>query len=270
MILLTVFIACNSRKDRVIAQVYHYKLYNSELNALMPVGLSVEDSITLANDYVDRWIKEKLILHEAEKKLTPFEKDFEKEMSNYRNILLINKYYEKIWNSDSSHFNITNEDIAEFSHSLDNRYTVEKEIVRANYVKLPNTSNHFSKVREIFFDDDLRDERKQELSELLGDTIEYLIDDDAWLYLDDLQNEVAFEISIDESNKMIQHIEKTIGDNTIFLVILDYRSQRSVNETNEERAAAEMLLINQRKSQFVNSYIEKLYEKALKDGKIVQ
>lgn len=263
-------VSCHSRKDRVVAQVYQYKLYNSELQNIMPSGLSPEDSMVLVNDYVENWIKEKLILHEAEKKLTPFEKNFEREISNYRDILLINKYYEKLWKSDTSNLKITDKDVSDFSKSLDTRYTVEKEIVRVNYVKMPSNSSDLPRVREILFNENLRRENKQELSDMLGDTIEYLLDDDAWLYLDDLQNEVAFEISVGENGAKPKCIEKRVGDNVIFIVILDYRSQRSVNETSEERAAAEMLLLNQRRSQFINDYVEKLYEKALKEGKIVQ
>ena len=47
--------------------------------AAMPVGLSKEDSLTLVRDFIDSWVKEKLVLHEAEKNLTPREKNFEME-----------------------------------------------------------------------------------------------------------------------------------------------------------------------------------------------
>lgn len=255
-----------------MAQVYQYKLYASEIQAFIPQGLSPDDSTVLVRDYIDSWIKEKLILHEAERKLSPKEKNFDKEMTAYRNTLLMNKYYDKLWRKDTTHAQITDKEIADFERSLDSRYTVEKEIVRVNYVKMPTNTPALEPVRKVLFNEKLRKEGKESLAQILGDTIEYLLDDDAWLYLDDLQNEVAFEINAEPAadGKNIQHIEKTVGDNTVLLVILDYRSQRSVNETNEERAAAEMLLINQRKTQFINQYIQDLYDKAVKDGVVVQ
>ena len=89
--------------------------------------------------------------------------------------------------------------------------------------------------------------------------------------LDDLQNEVAFEIDAQPVTKgNVRRIEKVVGDQDVLLVILDYRSQRSVNETKEERAAAGMLLMNQRRTQLINQYVQDLYDKALKEGKIVQ
>jgi len=256
----------------VVAQVYQYKLYASEVTQGMPVGLTQEDSLALVRDYIDSWVKEKLILHEAEQKLSPREKNFTKELTEYRNSLLIQKYYDKLWNRDTNLSRVTDREISEFAHSLDNRYTVEKEIVRVNYIKVPTHWSQLSKVKDILFNEASRQDEKEALVELLGDSIEYLLDDDAWLYLDDLQNEVAFQIEVPDlsGGDHVARIMKEVGENTVLLVILDYRSQRSVNETKEERAAAGMLLMNQRKTQFINQYIQELYDKAVKSGAVVQ
>lgn len=271
-ILIIFCTGCRKKDDPVVAQVYQYKLYASEVRSGMPVGLSPDDSLAMVRDYIDSWVKEKLVLHEAEKHLTPREKNFDKEMTEYRNSLLINRYYEKLWRKDTLSNKITSGEISEFARSLDSRYTVDKEIVRVNYAKIPTGNSAVSKAKEILFDESRRHEEKERLVSLLGDTIEYLLDDDAWLYLDDLQNEVSFQIDAEKAaNKgEIVKIEKEVGDNTILLVILDYRSQRSVNETKEERAAAGMLLMNQRKAEYINRYIQELYDKAVKEGEIVQ
>ena len=269
---LVVLASCHRKEDPVVAQVYQYKLYASEIRTAMPVGLSQDDSLVLVRDFIDSWVKEKLVLHEAEKKLSPREKNFDKEMSDYRNALIINKYYDKLWMGDTADNSISEQEISAFARSLDSRYTVEKEIVRVNYVKIPTSSAELPQVKAILFDENRRKEEKESLVAMLGDTIEYLLDDDAWLYLDDLQNEVSFEIDAQKAAERgnVLHIEKAVGDQTVLLAILDYRSQRSVNETKEERAAAGMLLMNQRKAQFINQYVQELYDKAVKAGKIVQ
>ena len=269
-LLLAVCTACRRNADPVVAQVYQYKLYASEVRQGMPVGLSQEDSLTLVRDYIDNWVKEKLVLHEAEKKLSPREKNFDKEMMDYRNSLLINRYYDKLWQRDTANNRVTDREISDFAHTLDSRYTVDKEIVRVNYVKLPAHSNLLEPVKSLLFDESRRVDEKETLVAMLGDSIEYLLDDEAWLYLDDLQNEVAFEIDASSAKGDNRRIEKEVGGQKVLLVILDYRSQRSVNETKEERAAAGMLLMNQRRTQFINQYVQDLYDKALKEGKIVQ
>lgn len=271
-LLLLVCASCHRKSDPVVAQVYQYKLYASEVRQGMPVGLSQEDSLTLVRDFIDTWVKEKLVLHEAEKNLSPREKNFDKEMMDYRNSLLINRYYDKLWRNDTADNAVTDREISDFVRSFDSRYTVDKEIVRVNYVKLPANSTLLDPVKNLLFDERKRVEEKEALVAMLGDTIEYLLDDDAWLYLDDLQNEVAFEIDAQKvaGKGEKARIEELVGDQKVLLVILDYRSQRSVNETKEERAAAGMLLSNQRKTQFINQYVQDLYDKAVKEGKVVQ
>lgn len=269
-VVLVLCASCRRNADPVVAQVYQYKLYSSEVQAGMPSGLSKEDSLVLVRDFIDNWVKEKLVLHEAEHRLSPREKNFDRELTEYRNSLLIQRYLDKIWMTDTANNTVSEQAISDFARSLDDRYTVEKEIVRVNYVKIPTRSDKLPLVKEILFNEDRRVEQKEALVTMLGDSIEYLVDDDEWLYLDDLQNEISFQIDLQKYNGSVMRVEKEVGENTVLLVILDYRSQRSVNETKEERAAAGMLLTNQRRTQYVNQYIQDLYDRALKEGKIVQ
>ena len=258
--------ACSQRdKDKVVAQIYYSKLYQSEVRANIPSGLSLEDSTAMVNEFIDNWIKEQLILHEAEKKLSLKDKNFDKELTDYRNNLLINAYYDKLA-EQSGICNVTDAELNHFYKNFDKRYTVDKEIVKANYVKLSKGSPLIPKVKEILFDSERRDNEKEELIKILGDSIEYLLEDQ-WLYLDDIENEIAFEFDAASPNRQI---EKESGDYHYLLVILDYKSQRSVNETEAEKAAARMMLINQKKRQFIDDYVNKLYEKAMKDGAIIQ
>ena len=252
--------------------MYQYKLYTSEVQAGMPFGLSQDDSLAMVRDFIDNWVKEKLVLHEAERHLSPREKNFDREMTEYRNSLLLQRYLDKIWLEDTARNAVSEKEITDFARSLDDRYTVDKEIVRVNYVKMPTRSDKLPQVREILFDETRRTEQKDALVTMLGDSIEYLLDDDEWLYLDDLQNEVAFQIDVQKSGGQgkVMRIEKEVGENTVLLLILDYRSQRSVNETKEERAAAGMLLMNRRRTQVINQYVQELYDRAMKEGKIVQ
>ena len=269
-VVLVLCASCRRNADPVVAQVYQYKLYSSEVQAGMPSGLSKEDSLVLVRDFIDNWVKEKLVLHEAEHRLSPREKNFDRELTEYRNSLLIQRYLDKIWMTDTANNTVSEQAISDFARSLDDRYTVEKEIVRVNYVKMPTRSDKLPLVKEILFNEDQRVAKKEALVTMLGDSIEYLVDNDEWLYLDDLQNEISFQIDLQKYDGSVLRIEKEVGENTVLLVILDYRSQRSVNETKEERAAAGMLLMNQRRSQYVNQFLQDLYDRALKEGKIVQ
>ncbi len=271
LLLLTASIlasSCSNKRDKVVAQVYYHKLYQSEIAKAMPKGLSPNDSLALVNDFIDDWIREQLLLHEAEKKLSVKEKNFDKQLEEYRNNLLVNTYYEKLI-SDTSNFKITENDLKTFMKSFDKRYTVDKEIVRVNYVKLSKGSKLIEPVKSILFNDQKRVSDKEVLAKMLGDSIEYMIDDEAWLYLDDIQNELSFDIPEDVTSNH-KRVEKEIGESHYLLVVLDYKNQRSVNETEDELAAAKMMLLNQRKQQFIEKHVEELFKKAQKEGVIIR
>lgn len=259
--------SCNKR-DKVVAQVYYHKLYESEIKEMMPLGLSPTDSMALVQDYIDHWIKEKLVIHEAEKRLTPREKNFDRSIEKYRNNLLINAYYDKLM-QDTNAIQITEKELKDFTKSFDKRYTIDKEIVKANYVKLSKKSRLIEPIKSILFDENRRVSEKEVLVKLLGDSVEYLIDDEAWLYLDDIQNELSFEIP-ESTISEHKHMEKEVGNYHYLVVILDYKNQRSVNETTEEQAAAKMMLLNHRKQEYIKQNIDDLYKKALQRGDILQ
>lgn len=265
---LVLLSSCSKQKDKVLAQVYYHKLYQSEVAKAIPAGLSSNDSLAMLNDFIDDWIREQLLLHEAEKKLSVKEKNFDRQIEEYRNNLLVNKYYEKIL-SDTNTFKVSEKELKDFMKSFDKRYTVEKEIVRVNYVKLSKGSKLIAPVKSILFDENKRVSEKDALAQLLSDSIEYLIDDDAWLYLDDIQNEISFDIPKDVTTNHT-HIEKEIGNSHYLLVILDYKNQRSVNETDEEVASAKMMLLNQKRRAYIEKHIDDLYVKAQKEGVIIQ
>ena len=72
----------------VIAEVGSEKLYRSDLNAIIPKGISQEDSTYLAKQYINTWAAEMVFLGIAEEQLSKTETDVTKELEDYRTSLL--------------------------------------------------------------------------------------------------------------------------------------------------------------------------------------
>ncbi len=270
LILFTIvflFTSCR-HKDPIVAEVYHATLYQSQVTAQIPDGYSKADSMALAKLLINEWIREQVILHEAEKELSVKEKNFEKELADYKNSLMINAFYNHIA-QDSSIFEISDDELQAFLRKYESRYTVNREIIKINYVKTSKHSKIINPVKELLFDDERRQSEKNLIENLCADSIEYFLEDNTWLYLDDIQNEFPIEIKNKESilsqNKFI---ETEDNDYHYLIVFLDYKSQRTLNETEDEISAARMMLTQQKKQAYINQKIEELYEKALNSGKI--
>ena len=72
----------------VVAKLGEHKLYLSELEKVIPNGISPEDSAGLANLYINSWATGKAFQDIAEQKLSKEEKDVSKELEDYRQSLL--------------------------------------------------------------------------------------------------------------------------------------------------------------------------------------
>ncbi len=256
------------KKDRIVAQVYYHKLYLSEVCENIPEGLSPDDSVSLFNAYVDSWIKEQLVLHEAEKKLSLREKSFGRQLEECRKSLLIDAYFQKLA-SENTVDDVSAEEMRAFNRMFDNRYSVDREIVKVNYVKLSRNSKLIAPVKDILFNENRRKSEKQALAKMLGDSVEYMIDDSTWLYLEDVQAELPFEVA-KNVDQQYQYVEKEEKGFHYLMVVLDHKEQRSVNETEEEREAARMMIAGQKKRARIDGYVDSLYRKAIQDRIVIR
>lgn len=58
----------------VVARLGDHKLYRSELDDVIPKGTSPEDSVNLANLYINSWVKDKAFLDIAQQRLSKEER----------------------------------------------------------------------------------------------------------------------------------------------------------------------------------------------------
>lgn len=266
-ILLT---ACRQKDDHVVAQVYSHKLYASEVQALLPSGLPTEDSLAFASRIIDSWINDQIILIEAEKTLKMRDKNFQKELTEYRNALIRNKYLEHLA-SDTNALYVTDNEVRATIAQARTNYVNEKEIVRINYVKVSQESPIKEKIKEILFDEERRLIEKDKIADLCGDSVEYFIDDDTWLFWDDIQMEVDIDIP-NKSEDYIQpeYIEKNSNDACYLIVILGYKSEQTGADSRDYFESVRTMLIQKKKTEYINKTINELYQKAEKEGKIAR
>ena len=96
LLLIGIFtLSCNNSnrgQEKVVAEVGENKLFASDLSDIIPSDMSSGDSILLADDYINKWIKQELLIQKANENLTPQQKDVNRELREYRNSLIIYKY----------------------------------------------------------------------------------------------------------------------------------------------------------------------------------
>lgn len=136
----------NDDKGIILAKVYNKTLYSLELDGLFPEGATASDSLNFLNAYVEKWVKEALVLHEAELHI-PNDLDIDKLVRAYRASLIQNSY-EEVLVQELLDSTISQAELTEFYEKNKEQYQLETAIIRCHFLKVPLPVPDAGKVRQ--------------------------------------------------------------------------------------------------------------------------
>ena len=116
-----------------VARVYDTYLYRSDLRNIVPKGSSPQDSTAIVSRYIDAWITRQLILKTAQMNMP--EGDLEKEIADFRELLLTGRYEQKII-SERLDTLVNESEIEEYYQANKNNFTLDKDILCWSYLSV--------------------------------------------------------------------------------------------------------------------------------------
>ena len=123
----------------VLAQAEGVKLYRAELDALIPKGLSPEDSTELARKYITTWASDLIYQKVAQQQLSKSERDVTKELEDYRKSLL--KYrYEQLYVNERLDTAVADELVEEYYAAHPEKFMLQRPLLRARYLNIAKDS----------------------------------------------------------------------------------------------------------------------------------
>lgn len=142
--------------DEAVAQVGQVKLYRSELDKVIPKGVSQEDSTRLAQQYINTWAYDMVFVNIAEEQLSKAEKDVTKELEDYRKSLL--KYrYEQLYVNERLDTSVTDDMVEEYYNAHQDKFILERPVVKARYLNISADSPNLEPIRRRMSSDDASD-----------------------------------------------------------------------------------------------------------------
>lgn len=134
-------------KGDVVAQVGSEKLYRSEVDALIPKGMSPEDSVMLVNRYINSWAADRVYLKIAEQQLSKSEQDVTKELEDYRKSLL--KYrYEQLYVNERLDTAVSMDHIEEYYLAHQDKFVLDRPVVKARFLNIVEDSPMLKQIRK--------------------------------------------------------------------------------------------------------------------------
>ncbi|HET6992731.1 MAG TPA: hypothetical protein VFJ43_15460, partial [Bacteroidia bacterium] len=174
-----------------MARAFDYKLYTSDLLDVIPAGLAPDDSARRAENFINAWVKEKLLIHKAETNLGKEQKNVDKQLADYRNSLIIYAYEKELVRQKLDTV-IADDVIQKFYDEHPNDFELKDNILKVIYVKVDKKTPNIAKLRTLIQSDKPQDRTELEsYCKQFGQN--YFLDDNVWLLFDDLLKEVPIE-----------------------------------------------------------------------------
>ena len=252
----------------VIAQVGNEKLYRSDLNAVIPKGITQEDSIYLAKQYINTWATELVFLGIAEQQLSKSEKDVTKELEDYRKSLL--KYrYEQLYVNERLDTAVTDDMVEEYYNAHLDKFVLGRPLVKARFLSIADDSPAKDQIRKRMSSDEV--EALVEADSLAySSAYKFTTWSDAWVDVTVLSREFPMDYESMLGQVRNRWVEKV---DTLGVARLAYISNilRKGEVAPIEYAAPSIrdIIISSRKQALISSLERDLLNDARENGKFV-
>jgi hypothetical protein len=268
LIILLVFAAsCSTffkkKNERVLARVYDDYLYESELKGVVAPGTLAKDSLVLTRSFIDSWVRQRLIIQQAEKNLTSSQMDFTTQLENYKNSLTIYAYENALVKQKLDTL-ITEEETQNYYDANQQNFLLKDNIVQIQYVKLPLKSPAAKQIKKLLNSGDPEDQNK--LADLCEkNASDYFLDSENWLLFSDLLKQIPLK-TYNQEEFLQNHREFAYQDSLYDYLVRfkDFKIKESVSPLNFEKQRIRDIILNKRKIELIGRMQEDIFSSAQK------
>lgn len=265
------FCACNllpsEKNGQILAECYGKYLYKDELHGIIAPGTSGNDSIAMARQYIENWVMQQVMLHQAEKNLNADQKDFKDQLESYHNSLVIYAYESELIKQKLD-TTITETQLEEFYENNKQNFQLLENIVRVRYVKIPaaiaknGLTNTIQKLLKSEKSDDV-----EKLADLCDKSLlTCYVNDEDWIRFDDLLKDVPIDTDNQEDFLKNRTFYETKDSMFVYQIrFVEVKTKEGVSPLSFETDNIKSIILNQRKIELMNKMQKEVFQEALKN-----
>lgn len=249
----------------ILARVYENNLYLSDIGHIFPENVSISDSVLILQNFVNKWVKQQLILQKAELNLTEEQKDVTQQIDEYRSSLLIYKYEQNLV-AQKLDTVISMDEVKAYYDENPSNFSLDDHLLKCLFIKIPPDAPNLYRIRQIY-----RSEREQDVQELESYCFQYAVKydyfDDDWVTFESIARELPREIRNPEHYlRYNRYIEQQDSLYRYMVNIREYQLAGSVAPLAFVEEKIKTIILNKRKVQFINDLENNIYMDALNKG----
>lgn len=250
--------------ENPIARVGDAYLYLSEIKEAVTEKSNPADSIENVNKYINNWVREMLVLQQAEKNLTEDKKDFEKMVENYRKSLVTYQYESELVKQKLDTV-VSNEEIESYYIQNKNNFELRDNIIKVIYVKVRKSAPKADMVKELYKANDVKS-RDALTSYCHQYADNFYLDDNTWLLFEDVLKEIPMKLYDKEAFLQNNRVIETQDSTYLYFVnIKGFMTKNSASPLSFEKENIKSMLINKRKVELIKKMREDIYSEGVKN-----
>ncbi len=268
LLIITLFMfSCKKGNNKtVLASVYGKNLYLEDIKDIIPENSSTEDSLMILRSKVDLWVRKQTLLNRAEINLSEQQKDIDYIVKEYKESLLIEKYKQEYIRQNLDTV-ITKAEAEKYYNEYPESFILNNDIIKAYFFKF-SPGKKANEFKSYFLSD------KNDSDSLIINFAENYADDyidftNKWYDLSVISD--LLPISLDNTEAVVNQSKKiqTRDESYLYFVLIkDYKLKGAKMPYDYAEKRIKTILLNKRKINLINNLENKIYQNAVKNGRI--
>ncbi len=255
-------------ENNALVSVFDRSLTKDELYSQIDNDLSEEDSTKVAQGIIENWVKNTMLIAQAERNLPDSLKDFTRELEAEKNSLLIYTYENQYINQKLDTL-VTNTEINEYYLKNKASFILSDYIVQYAMIQVSssNSAVETAEVKRLLSNATAEPEKLLAYCSDIGAA--YVNDTNKWWYLEEFLETVPFEVYNNESFLKKQKFSSFDTDNfRYFVYLIDYKLKNAEAPLELVSEKIKTLILNRRKQATLKKLRTDLYQNAVRENQI--
>lgn len=254
--------------DRVcLADVGGERIYLDEVLQEMPDGLSQQDSANYIHEYLNGRINNILVYQMAVKNI-PETKEMERMVENYRRSLIRYEYQQRVLN-ERFQAEVSDEELRQYYDDHKSRFTAERDLIKGIYLKVPLNAPGIDGLKKWLANPEARNLQEVErYSVQFASIFNYFMEQ--WTPLSDVIGDVPKLMSRGAAlTRNGQLLDVSDDDFCYLLYVAEGIAKGETAPFEYARSLVVNVMLNARKTAFLQQFESDLKNKALEDGRLI-
>jgi len=269
VLLVSVLWSCDYFKpvqeDEAIARVEDAFLYHKDLEKVLPENLNAPDSTIFANNFINRWATQQLLVQNAQVNLSDSKLEkFDRLIQQYKSDLYSKAYLEALV-SKNLDTTVSNQEATIYYDINKDAFKLNEDLIKFRYINLDANRLDLDDVKTKFKRFNIED--KKELDSISIQFKTYSLKDSVWIRVDQVINKIA-AVQPENRNELLKKSNFIQLKDSLGLYLMQINDVLLRNETaplEYVRPTINQIVINKRKLELIKQLEKDITKDAIKN-----